>query len=108
MHLRRFTNVGLQKITFPIYLKMFFPAHKKAPKFIRGLINIFLKAYIKSKARAKEVITKGNTIEQYPPATAYTPKKAATDTKNIIQYFALDFFTASIIFNCFCKYKTEV
>lgn len=52
--------------------------------------------YIRSSASAKKVTTKGSTREQYPPPTAYTPKKAPTDNKNKIQYFALDFLTVSI------------
>ncbi len=53
--------------------------------------------YIKSNAAAKEVTTKGKTIEQYPPPIAYTPKKAATERKNMIQYLPVDFLVVSII-----------
>ena len=52
--------------------------------------------YIKSSAFAKKVQTNGNTIEQYPPPMLYTKKNAATDTKNNIQYKAVDFFVDSI------------
>jgi hypothetical protein len=41
--------------------------------------------YIKSIALAKKVQLNGNTIEQYPPPMAYTPKNAATEAKNNIQ-----------------------
>ena len=44
-----------------------------------------MKIYIKSNAFAKKVTTKGNTMEQYPPPTAYTKKKAATEAKNKTQ-----------------------
>jgi hypothetical protein len=43
------------------------------------------KDYIRSNALAKKVQLKGNTMEQYPPPIAYTPKKATTDTKNKTQ-----------------------
>lgn len=55
--------------------------------------------YIKSSAFAKKVQTNGNTIEQYPPPMLYTKKNAATDTKNNIQYKAVDFFVDSIFLN---------
>lgn len=55
--------------------------------------------YIKSSANAKNVTLNGNTIEQYPPPTAYTPKNATTDNKNKIQYKPVDFFLVVTIKN---------
>jgi hypothetical protein len=55
--------------------------------------------YIRSSAIAKRVTLNGKIIEQYPPATAYTPKKAATDIRNKTQYRLLDFLIVSIAKN---------
>jgi hypothetical protein len=41
--------------------------------------------HIRSNAFAKKVTLKGNTMEQYPPPTLYTKKKAATEAKNKTQ-----------------------
>lgn len=47
--------------------------------------DIIVMFYIKSIAKANDVTTNGRTMLQYPPAKAYTTKKAMTDNKKYIQ-----------------------
>ena len=59
--------------------------------------------YIRSKAIANSVTLNGKTIEQYPPATAYTPKNAATEIKNKIQYRPVDLLLVVILLLVFAN-----
>jgi hypothetical protein len=57
-----------------------------------GPHHILCKIYSKSSALAKNVVLKGNTIEQYAPTgDKYTAKKPATESRNNIQYNPLFF-----------------